>query len=85
MLKRSANDTTIFYMIQAGYPQNTNQDAASAIQCQTEIREGKAMTNLELERQKGLIITKRRSMVESAVAKRHPIISDKNDLSSNLR
>jgi hypothetical protein len=84
-LKRSANDTKIFYMIQAVYPKNTNHDEAPEIQCQTEIRKGKAMMNTELERQKGLTITKRRSLSESVVAKRHPTISDKDYLSSTLR
>jgi hypothetical protein len=84
-LNRSANDTTIFSMIQAGYPQNTNHDAVSAIQFQTEIRKGKAMMNTELKRQKGLTITKRRSLAEFVVSKRHPTLSDKDDFSSRLR
>jgi hypothetical protein len=43
MLKRSADNTTIFYTIQAGY-------ASSEIQRQTKIRKGRSMMNTELER-----------------------------------
>jgi hypothetical protein len=39
----------------------------------------------ELERQKGLIIMKRRSLAEYVVAKRHPTLSDIDDLSSTLQ
>jgi hypothetical protein len=39
----------------------------------------------ELERQKGLIIMKRRSLAEYVVAKRHPTLIDKDDPSSTLR
>jgi hypothetical protein len=41
--------------------------------------------NMELERQKELKITRRRSLAESVVAKRHPTLSDEDDLSSTLR
>jgi hypothetical protein len=41
--------------------------------------------NMELERQKGLEIKRCRSLAESVAAKRHPTLSDKDDLSSNLR
>jgi hypothetical protein len=49
-LRWSSNHTTIFYMI------------ASEIQCQAEIRKGKSMMNTELERQKGLITSNRRTL-----------------------
>jgi hypothetical protein len=60
MFRRSVNDKTIFYMLQSGYPQNINHDSAWEIQCQTEIRKGRSMMKTELERQKGLITSKRR-------------------------
>jgi 5'-3' exonuclease len=84
-LNHSANDTTIFYMIQEGYLQNTNHDAESEIQCQTEIRKGKAMMNTELERQKRLKIMKRRLLAESVFGTRHHALGDKDDFSSTLR
>jgi hypothetical protein len=67
-----------------GYLQNTNHDAASEIKCQSEIRKGKAMINTELERQKGLVTSNRRTLSELIVAKSHPELRDNDDLSSNL-
>jgi hypothetical protein len=83
-LRRISDDTAIFYMIQAGYPHNTNHDAASEMQCQAVMRKEKSMMNTELERQKELVTSERRTFAESIVAKRHPTLSNNDDLSSNL-
>jgi nitrate reductase beta subunit len=43
------------------------------------------MMNTELERQKRLVTSKRRTLAEYMVAKRHPTLSNNDDLSGSIR
>jgi hypothetical protein len=81
---RNADDTTTFYKPQVGYGQELDHSSTSEAECQREIRKGKTLMKEEQEHQKILITTRRNTLAESKVLKKHPYLVGKDDLSSTI-